>query len=412
MYRQARVERTVYGAGDRLLICGGVQRLPKEAREWREKAQFVYLDPPFMTGEKFARKRPYGEAGWKKGKPSLSLPGFEDRFADEKAYLRFLRRMITVSRDMMKEEGVFCLHLDWRMSARGRILCDRIFGRERFLNEIIWAYESGGRNKKCFPRKHDTILMYGKSAKYRFDLTQVPLERGAYRRNHMARSMDEYGRMYSSIVSNGKEYRYYDDDPVYPGDVWADIGFLQQQDPERTGYPTQKPEKLLERLLKPVVREGDYVADLCCGSGTTLASAEKLGCGYLGMDLNPAAIPVCQSRLKAENLTVVCPTSDAAADIIAEYDEGAGRLRIGGLRLSGDPYPEKAKPEELVEAWETGKIVGNVFHAEKRYQRSFQYPALIDSLQVSGDRIPDLLVTDAAGVRRAYQWLEEQRSAE
>ena len=407
MYEQVAVERAVYGAGQNLLICGSVQRLPREVREWKERVQFVYLDPPFMTGEKFTRKRPYGEAGWRKGSPSLTVKGYEDRFADEKAYLRFLRRMIAVSRELLKEEGVFCLHLDWRMSAQGRILCDRIFGKDRFLNEIIWAYESGGRSKRCFSRKHDTVLMFAKGEKYHFDLTRVPLARSAYRRNHMARSMDESGRMYSSIYANGKEYRYYDDDPVYPGDVWTDIGFLQQKDPERTGYPTQKPEKLLERLMKPVVREGDLVADLCCGSGTTLAAAEKLGCGYLGLDVSPAAIPVCQGRLRAENLTVVCGTAAEEAPVLASYDAEAGRLRMGGLALSGEPYPEKADPEALTEAWETGRIEGKVFYSEKRYQRSFQYPALIDSLQVDPGRIPDLLVTDAAGVRRAYRWRAE-----
>ena len=131
-----------------------------------------------------------------------------------------------------------------------------MFGAEQFLNEIIWAYESGGRSKKTFSRKHDTVLMYAKTKKYRFDITRVPLDRQSKRRNHMARGIDENGRLYSYIRSNGKEYRYYDDEPVYPGDVWTDISHLQQRDPERTGYATQKPLKLLERLLRPVTNRG------------------------------------------------------------------------------------------------------------------------------------------------------------
>ena len=93
----------------------------------------------------------------------------------------------------------------------------------------------------------------------------------------MRRCVDENGRSYSQITTGGKVYRYYDDAPVYPGDVWSDISHLQQKDPERTGYPTQKPLKLLERLLLPVVREGDMVADLCCGSGTAMEAAQSLG---------------------------------------------------------------------------------------------------------------------------------------
>lgn len=408
MYVQTRISRAEYGEGENLLACGSVMKPPREIRELAGKARFAYLDPPFMTGESFQRKRPYGEKGWRRGSPSLQLEGFADRFADEKAYLRFLRRAVSLSRDLLEEEGVFCLHLDWRMSGQGRILCDKIFGKDRFLNEIIWAYDSGGRSKKFFPRKHETILMYARGPKYAFDLTRVPLSRGQHRRNHMARGVDAGGRTYSSIMSHGKEYRYYDDDPVFPGDVWTDIGFLQQKDPERTGYPTQKPRKLLERLMKPVTDPGCLAVDLCCGSGTTLVAAESLGCRWAGLDLCPEALAVCQARLGAESLTVLGETAMDGVGVRAEYDPAAERLRMKGLFLpEGDPWPAGAEPGDLVEAWETGRIEGKVFRSEARYQRSFQYPALVDSLRMRrGEQIPDLLVTDAAGTRRAYRWEE------
>lgn len=408
MYQQVPVNRSVYGKGENLLACGSVQRLPKEIRSLFGQVQCVYLDPPFMTGGTFKRKRPLGEKGWKKGSPSLSLPSYEDHFSDEKSYLRLLRRMITVSRELLREEGVFCLHLDWRMSAQGRILCDRIFGRDRFLNEIIWSYESGGRSRKCFPRKHDTILMYGRSERYRFDLTRVPMARRQHRKNHMARGVDEDGRSYSWIISGGKEYRYYDDEPVYPGDVWTDIGFLQQRDPERTGFITQKPLKLLERLLKPVVEPGDWVADLCCGSGTTLKAAEKLGCRYAGMDISPDAVAISLARLKAENLTVICPGREDGAELVSEYDAEAGRLRMYGLRAAENPELEGLPYDDVLEAWEPGKIEGQVFVSGARYQRSFQYPALVDSLAWKEDRMPDILTTDVTGTRRAYRWVPEE----
>lgn len=169
---------------------------------------------------------------------------------------------------------------------------------------MIWSYESGGRAKRSFSRKHDTILLFGRTRDYYFDLTRVPLPRGEHRSNHMKRSVDENGRSYRSVVVSGKEYRYYDDEPVYPGDVWTDISHIQQRDPERTGYSTQKPLALLLRLLKPLVREGDLVADLCCGSGTALAAAEALGCRLLGMDLNPDALLVTRARLRNQDLTL------------------------------------------------------------------------------------------------------------
>ena len=364
-----------------------------------------------MTGGTFKRRRPLGEKGWKKGSPSLSLPSYEDKFPDEKSYLSLLRRMITVSRELLRPEGVFCLHLDWRMSAQGRILCDRFFGRERFLNEIIWSYESGGRSKKCFPRKHDTILMYGRSEQYRFDLSRVPIARGQHRKNHMARGVDEDGRSYSWIISNGKEYRYYDDEPVYPGDVWTDIGFLQQRDPERTGFTTQKPLKLLERLLRPVVQPGDWVADLCCGSGTTLAAAEKLGCRYAGMDISPEAIALSLARLKAEDLTVICPDRRDGTELAVQYDPEAGRLRMLGLRTEGNPVLEGLPLDDVLEAWETGKAENHRFISGARYQRSFQYPALVDSLSWPADKMPDILTTDATGARRVYRWVPDKEDA-
>ena len=406
MYEQTPVHRAVYGNGEDLLICGDVQRLPREIRDKAGQVQCVYLDPPFLTGKAFHRKRVYGEKGWRRGNPSLSMPGYTDRFRDEKTYLKLLRRMITVSRDLLRQEGVFYLHLDWRMAGPARVMCDRIFGKERFLNEIIWSYESGGRSKKTFSRKHDNILLYARSAGYQFDLKKVPMDRTENRQNHMARKVDEDGRLYSSIRSGDKEYRYYDDEPVYPGDVWTDIGFLQQRDPERTGFITQKPLKLLDRLLKPVTEPGDWVVDLCCGSGTTLAAAERLNCHFAGLEKNEEAVAVSLARLKADNLTLICPCGAEPVKLKAEYNPEAGRLHMSGLELSGDPFPTEASSSDLLESWETGRIEKGVFYSEKRFQRSFQYPALVDTLRLEDGKMPDVMTTDAAGIRRAYRWRE------
>ena len=409
MYRPISLKRTVYGDGASCLICGSAMKLPAEIRKLAGQVQCVYLDPPFMTGKNFRRKRCYGEKGWRKGSPVLTLPGFEDSFESERDFLRLLRRLIQAGADLLNPSGVFCLHLDWRMSARARILCDRVFGPEQFLNEIIWSYESGGRSRKYFPRKHDTILMYGKSGNTRFDLTRLPLPRGENRKNHMARGIDENGRTYSSINSHGKEYRYYDDEPVYPGDVWTDIGFLQQRDPERTGYATQKPLKLLDRLLRPVVQEGDWVVDLCCGSGTALAAAQALGCRFAGLDLSPAAISVSLARLAPENLTVVCPCAETGAEFLTEYRPETRRLQILGLRVPQDEALAGLSPDNVLESWEPGRIERGVFYPEKTYRRSFRYPALVDSLQLAPEDIPRaVMATDAAGGRHAFEWVADE----
>ena len=401
MAEQVKVDREVYGSGENLLVCGSVMKLPEEIRALAGTAQCVYVDPPFMTGEKFMRRRPYGEKGWKTGVPSPRYPAYEDRYTNEKQYLRLLRRVISVAKLMLKDTGVFCLHLDWRMSAQARIMCDREFGKTRFLNEIIWAYESGGRAKKYFSRKHDTILLYAKTKDYFFDLTRVPLPRGSEKRNHMARGRDEQGRMFSRITSNGKEYRYYDDEPIYPGDVWSDISILQQRDPERTGYATQKPLKLLERLLLPVTNPGDLVVDLCCGSGTALEAAQMLDCRFAGLDINPDAVAMALSRLKPRDLTVICPCG-GPAELLAENEED--RFRLDGLEVTHPAFPARPTPLDNLEAWETGTIEDGVFRADQTFRRSFRYPELTSSLKTETP-VSAVMTTDAAGIRRAYTLL-------
>ena len=399
MAEQVKVDREIFGNGENLLVCGSVMKLPDEIRALAGKVQCVYVDPPFMTGEKFMRRRPYGEKGWKTGTPAPRYPAYDDRYTSEKQYLRLLRRVISVGKMLLNETGVFYLHLDWRMSAQARIMCDREFGKTRFLNEIIWAYESGGRSKKTFSRKHDTILLYAKGKDYFFDLTRVPLSRGDGRRNHMARGRDEQGRMFSRITSNGKEYRYYDDEPVYPSDVWSDISILQQRDPERTGYATQKPLKLLERLLLPVTNPGDLVADLCCGSGTALEAAQKLDCRFAGLDLNPEAVAVALSRIKPKNLTVICPCG-GQAELLAENEEG--RFRMDGLDVTHPAFPVRTTPFDSLEGWDTGVIEDGVFRADQSFRRSFRYPELQQSLKTE-EPVRAVMTTDAAGIRRAYE---------
>ena len=398
MFEQVRVDREVFGNGENLLVCGSVMKLPEEFRTLAGRVQCVYVDPPFMTGEKFMRRRPYGEKGWRTGTPAPRYPAYEDRYTNEKQYLRLLRRVISVAKTLLNDTGVFYLHLDWRMAASARLMCDREFGKTRFLNEIIWSYESGGRAKKYFSRKHDVILLYAKTKDYFFDLTRVPLVRGE-KRNHMARGRDEQGRMFSYITSNGKEYRYYDDEPVYPGDVWSDISHLQQRDPERTGYATQKPLKLLERLLLPVTNPGDLVVDLCCGSGTALEAAQRLDCRFAGLDLNPEAVAVALSRLKTQNLTVVCPCGGQAA-LLA--DNEGDYFRMEGLEVSNPAFPARTTPMDNLESWETGTVADGVFRAEQSFRRSFRYPELQQSLKTEKP-VAAVMTTDAAGIRRAFE---------
>ena len=153
------------GAGNALL-----QDARGDFSPWAGQAQLVYLDPPFMTGEEFYLRMRVGKSGWETGKDPLLLPAYSDRFSGKAEYLALLRSALENARLLLNETGSLYLHLDSRMSAHARILCDEIFGESNFVNEIIWAYQSGGRSMKRFSRKHDVILFYRKSRKQFFDI--------------------------------------------------------------------------------------------------------------------------------------------------------------------------------------------------------------------------------------------------
>ena len=405
MFEPVDISREVLGEGENLLLCGdGTAAL----RELTGQAQCVYIDPPFMTGDSFARKRRFGQKGWRTGSPAPSYPAYEDRFASREAYLTFLRALVENARQLLTPTGVMYLHLDWRAAAYARVLCDEVFGEDRFLNEIVWAYESGGRARRHFSRKHDVILLYAKEKKYRFDITRTPLERTQVRRNHMRRHIDENGRAYRSIRSGGKEYRYYEDTPVYPGDVWTDISHLQQRDPERTGYATQKPMKLLERLLRPVTEPGDVVCDLCCGSGTALAAAQALGCRVAGVDMSPEAVLIARSRLQTDSLRVDCPCTPCGTSLAGEYRPADGALLLTDFCAGHPAFPQTEQPFDRLESWSAGYLREGEMMTLQHFQRSAKTPEL-PLMCLLPEHLPNLAVetVDAAGRKAVFRWREE-----
>ena len=362
MFEAVSVSREITGQGTNMLLCAdGSAPLSGVLANYAAQAQCVYIDPPFMTGDSFTRRRRFGQSGWKTGRPAPEYPAYADRYGTKDAYLSFLRGLVENAHKLLSRTGVLALHLDWHTSAYGRMICDKVFGEELFLNEIIWSYESGGRAKKYFSRKHDTILLYARTKDYHFDLHRVPLERTEHRKNHMRRRIDEDGRAYSEIKTGGKVYRYYDDAPVYPGDVWTDISHLQQRDPERTGYATQKPLKLLDRLLKPVVKDGDLVIDLCCGSGTAMEAAQALNCRYIGVDTSAEAILTTASRLDSANQTLDCPCTLDDARLEGMYTGEGGMILLTGFTASHPAFPKTEQAMDALESWASGHIVGDAF---------------------------------------------------
>ncbi|MBO4848337.1 MAG: site-specific DNA-methyltransferase [Clostridia bacterium] len=271
--------------GDGTVWCADLRDIEDSLLDrYRGTARIVYIDPPFGTGGAFEFRR---------GRKQIA---YTDKLPEEE-HIALIREAAKLAHALLADDGTFFLHVDYRLSAKCRLLCDEIFGADNLANEIIWAYKSGGRSKNAFSKKHDTILMYRKGEEAYFDIEAVGVPRGPERRNHMRRGTDEDGRVFYSIRTGGKEYRYYEDDLVYPSDVWDDIEHLHQRDPERTGFVTQKPEALMRRMILSCSREGDTVIDLFGGSGTTAAAAAKLGRRYVTVDCGRVAAAVTRRRL-------------------------------------------------------------------------------------------------------------------
>ena len=283
-----KAEHHDIGGPGSFFLARAERQLPELIKTYGGKVQLIYLDPPFGTGDTFQRKGQNGETG--------TIPLFRDDMP-EAEYLKWMRGILVGCHSLLSPTGSLYLHIDWRMSAKLRLMLDDIFGQDNFMDEIIWGYKSGGRATRFYPRKHDTILFYRKSRRVYFNIAAVGQPRGPEPRNHMKQFVNQDGRVGFSIRSRGKLYTYYEDDLIYPTDVWTDIEHLQQKDRERLGYPTQKPEALLERIIRASSREGDLVCDLFSGSGTTAAVAVKNDRRFLAVDVSPLALITLRKRL-------------------------------------------------------------------------------------------------------------------
>jgi DNA modification methylase len=239
----------------------------------------IYIDPPFGTGTiRLGRGHRYA-----------------DRADDPDAFVTWLLPLLEHSRRTLADHGSLFVHLDYRAVHYVKVALDRLFGRDRFVNEIVWCYAVGGKSRRGFGRKHDTILWYARGDDWAFypDAVRVPRRGGS----HM-RLVD--GVQEKTDRRTGRVYRYPVQAGKVPEDWWSDIETLNHSDRERTGWPSQKPARLVERILAAVTRPGDRVADWFAGSGTTAAVAQRLGRGFFTVDREAEAIAVCTKRLVSQ----------------------------------------------------------------------------------------------------------------
>jgi site-specific DNA-methyltransferase (adenine-specific) len=265
---------------DRILLGENMRLLPTFPDA---SFQLVYIDPPFNTGKVQARQmlqvvrdedgRHTGFQGHRYSTRLLAHSSYADSFDD---YLAFLAPRLHEAHRLLTQDGTLYFHIDYREAHHCKLLLDEIFGRECFLNEIIWAYDYGGRTKRRWPAKHDTILVYVKDAgAYHFDSEAVDRE------PYMAP-----GLVTPEKVARGK----------LPTDVWWHT-IVPTSGHEKTGYPTQKPEGIVRRMVQASTRPGDWCLDFFAGSGTLGAVAAQLGRHYVLIDSNPDAVRIMRARL-------------------------------------------------------------------------------------------------------------------
>ncbi|HEY4329935.1 MAG TPA: site-specific DNA-methyltransferase [Phycisphaerae bacterium] len=243
----------------------------------------IYADPPFFTKRRQTGSRKSSVSAESRAPERESRFTFHDNWkGGMREYLGWLEPRLYQMKSLLKPSGVFLLHLDWHAVHHAKVLCDSVFGEERFQNELIWYYQTGGASRDRFSRKHDTILLYSKGERFYFDGTSVAIPRTA---KAMRRARSGRGARIAA-----------DDTHKNPDDVLT-IPALNPMAKERNGYPTQKPVALLEMLIKALCPKEGSVGDFFCGSGTTLLAAQKLGRKFLGADINPAAVKLARRRL-------------------------------------------------------------------------------------------------------------------
>ena len=328
------------------LICG--DNLEEIAKLPKESVDLIYIDPPFFTHKQY-------EVVWG---DEAEIRSYKDRWEGGiEHYIGWLKPRVQAMYEVLKLTGSFYLHCDWHANAHIRIMLDEIFGEENLRNEVIWCYRGAGYPKKDFGKRHDTIFRYSKTSDYIFNLDDV--------REQYAEATKERFSHYIGNIRKGKNFGLQKLNPLgrQPDDWWQ-IQPIAPSAKERVGYPTQKPEALLERILKASSKKDNIVADFFCGCGTTIAVAQRLGRKWIGVDISPTAIKIIQKRLAKQlntiegvNYEVIgMPTTEAEVRklepfefqnwvVIDKMRANASRKKVGDMGLDGY-YPRSILTEE------------------------------------------------------------------
>lgn len=265
-------------------------------KEYRGKIKLIYIDPPFDSKADYKKKVRIRDGGEVTNDSSV----FEEKqYGDiwtNDEYLQFMYERLLIMRELLSDTGCIYLHCDYHRNQYLRLIMDEVFGIENFQNEIIWCYTGASQTKSKFTSKHDTIISYKKEEKATFNWQDILIPYSAETIARTNRGAGESG-LYGDNDAEEKHKNRLNKGGKIPEDWWIDLPRIQGNGLEKTGYPTQKPESVLERIIKASSNPGDIVFDCFMGSGTTQAVAMKLGRRFIGADINLGAIQTTTKRL-------------------------------------------------------------------------------------------------------------------
>lgn len=355
---QAPENRLIFG--DNLPVMAAL--LP----EYEGRINLVYADPPFFTNRKYSARIGRGEdsrrpEGW------ALAEGYPDSWPNLDAYLDFLYQRVALIHRLLAPDGTLYLHLDWHANSYARLLLDEIFGADHLLNEIVWTYHGPSPIRTAFNRKHDTILAYVKGARYTFnaDAVREPYNPATVQ-TFKASPKAGFGKVPN--LERGK----------VPEDWWY-FPVVARLHNERTGYPTQKPESLLERIVLASSNPGDLVADFFCGSGTAPACAARLGRRFLAVDGAFRAVHTTRQRLCAVSASPFTLEREADACFpLVEKSKIKVKRDAGLIRVVGNPNLDYW---EVDPAWD-----GLMFRSAAQAQRPVRSAAIPHELRIKTGR--------------------------
>lgn len=339
---------------DRLFLGDNLAVMTALLPEFANGIDLIYADPPFFTNKHFLARIGRGEDSRRPDEWQV-VEGYGDHWDDLDAYLDFLYPRLTLMHRLLAPNGTLYLHLDWHASAYARILLDELFGPERLLNEIIWTYHGPSPIRRAFNRKHDTIFAYTKGDGFTFNVDSV---RQPYNPNTVKTFASSSKAGFGKVpdLERGK----------VPEDWWY-FPVVARLHNERTGYPTQKPEALLERILLASSNPGDLVADFFCGSGTFPLVAVRHGRRFLACDFTWRAVHTTRSRLVATAQEPYAFYRDKRASIPNSSSRLSCTTRSSTCTLS----PATFQPSNLqLDYWEIdpgwdGKIFRSAIQAQR-----------------------------------------------